>query len=72
MNRIQVVLEGHFDKERPSSRQIASLRKLITWLTEKYRISGAKITGHNDHAATDCPGRHLKKLLPELRKSAAH
>lgn len=67
MNRIQVVLEGHFDKERPSSRQIA-----FTWLTEKYRISGAKITGHNDHAATDCPGRHLKKLLPELRKSAAH
>lgn len=69
-NRIQVVLEGHFDREKPNSRQIAALRRLIGWLSKKYAIPGSRISGHNDHAATDCPGRNLKRLLPLIRRAA--
>lgn len=70
-DRALIVLEGHFDTETPKPEQIAALKQLIAWLSERYAIPGNKISGHNDHVATDCPGKNLKALLPELRQSAA-
>ena len=70
-DRILVVLEGHFDTETPAPEQVAALKQLIAWLSAKYAIAGSKISGHNDHVPTDCPGKNLKTLLPGLRRSAA-
>lgn len=66
-NRIQIVLEGHFDREEPTPAQLQSLDKLVLWLAAKYRVPAAKISGHNDHVPTDCPGRNLKSYLPLLQ-----
>ena len=71
MNRIQVVVEGHFDKERPNEKQLASLRRLVSWLTSKYLIPSDKITGHGDHVSTDCPGKNLKTHLSGLRANVS-
>ncbi|MCB1511757.1 MAG: N-acetylmuramoyl-L-alanine amidase [Hyphomicrobiaceae bacterium] len=62
--KIQIVVEGNFERERPSEAQVRALRSLVCWLRAKYR--GARVTAHNDFASTDCPGRHLKVLLPSL------
>jgi len=70
-NRIQIVLEGHFDKEQPSPAQLQSLDKLVIWLAARYRVPAARISGHNDHVATDCPGHNLKGYLPVLRDRVA-
>jgi hypothetical protein len=70
-NRIQIVVEGHFDKEEPSTAQLAALDRLVAWLAQKYRVPAARITGHDDHASTDCPGTHLKSYLPMLREKMA-
>jgi hypothetical protein len=70
-NRIQIVVEGHFDKEEPSPAQLAALDRLVVWLAGKYRLPADKISGHNDHVSTDCPGKHLKSYLPMLREKAA-
>jgi N-acetylmuramoyl-L-alanine amidase len=70
-DRIQVVVEGHFDSEQPNAQQLASLHQLIAWLTATHNIPAANISGHNDHVSTDCPGRNLKKLLSQIRRSAA-
>lgn len=70
-DRIQIVLEGHFDKEQPDPAQLQALDRLVVWLAGKYRVPAGKISGHNDHAATDCPGRHLKGHLPALREKVA-
>ncbi|MEM9030362.1 MAG: peptidoglycan recognition family protein [Pseudomonadota bacterium] len=70
-NRIHVVLEGDFQNERPSPAQLASLTRLTIWLVRRYSIQPAKITGHSDHAATTCPGKHLKAVLPSLLKAVA-
>jgi hypothetical protein len=70
-NRIQIVLEGHFDTEEPSPAQLQSLDKLVVWLARKYRVPAGKISGHNDHVSTDCPGKHLKSYLPTLRDKVA-
>ena len=71
VNRILIVVEGQFDQEEPSAAQLQALTTLVVWLTKKYAIDPANIAGHNDFAATDCPGRNLKSFLPTLRKAAA-
>ena len=67
-NRIQVVLEGHFDREHPTPAQLASLDALVPWLAENHEITSNGISGHNDHAQTDCPGSRLKPHLAVLRE----
>ncbi len=68
---IQVVVEGEFEKEKPVPAQLAALDKLTTWLAAAYRIPPDRITGHDDHAPSDCPGRNLKPYLDELRGKVA-
>lgn len=70
-DRIQTVLEGHFDTEQPNAKQLAALQDLIRWLTRKHNIAADKISGHNDHVATDCPGTNLKILLPQIRTAVS-
>ncbi len=64
-----IVLEGNFETEEVSNEQQKSLQELVIWLASKYNVSADKIKGHNDLAKTACPGKNLKKLLPNLFKS---
>jgi hypothetical protein len=66
-----IVLEGNFENEQPSTKQLESLRELVAWLSTKYEIPVAEIKGHNDYASTACPGVNLKKALPALRQRVA-
>jgi hypothetical protein len=67
--RIQIVVEGDFEREEPSKSELESLTKLVTWLALKYAIAPEGISGHGDHDQTNCPGRNLKPFLEELRKA---
>jgi hypothetical protein len=66
-----VVLEGNFEKEQPSSKQLESLGQLVAWLSANYSIPVPEIKGHSDYASTACPGASLKKLLPAVRQQVA-
>ena len=56
-NRIQIVVEGHFNQEQPSVAQLRSLDRLVVWLAARYQVPATSISGHGDHVAnTDCPG----------------
>lgn len=70
-DRIQIVVEGHFDRERPNQKQLMSLEGLVVWLAQKHEIPAQSISGHNDHAPTDCPGKRLKPHLTVLRDLVA-
>lgn len=71
-NRIQIVVEGHFDQEQPTAAQLRSLDRLVVWLAARHVIPAAKISGHADHVGnTDCPGEGLKTYLPTLRAKVA-
>jgi hypothetical protein len=70
-DRIQIVLEGHFDKEQPGGAQLRSLERLVVWLAARYRVPASGISGHHEHVVTDCPGNNLKRYLPELRSKVA-
>jgi len=64
---IQVVLEGDFTREEPNGAQLAALERLTKQLRLRFNISGDRVSAHNDHAETDCPGTNLKKHIPLLR-----
>ena len=63
-----IVLEGNFENELPTIKQLESLRELVNWLSVNYEIPVSEIKAHNDYAATACPGINLKKLLPTLKQ----
>jgi len=68
---IQVVLEGDFEKEQPTPEQLASLPRLLVWLSLSWNIPIERVSVHKDHAQTDCPGRNLIAVLPDLLRSTS-
>ena len=58
-----VVVEGNFEVEQPTAAQLASLKLVLAWASERYDVTPNTISGHGDHAATLCPGRHLETLI---------
>ena len=62
---IGICLVGNFQERMPSARQLASLKKLVRFLAERYGIAAANIIGHTDapNARTACPGRKFHAYL---------
>jgi len=60
---VGICLVGNFDNSRPSRNQMASLMKLVRFLSERYDIPASRIYGHNTtpgHSTnTSCPGRNF-------------
>ena len=68
---IGICLVGDFRQKMPSERQLASMRRLVTYLARRYEIPANRIVGHRDApgAATECPGGRLHAyVLGALRK----
>ncbi|MCK4627241.1 MAG: N-acetylmuramoyl-L-alanine amidase [Phycisphaerae bacterium] len=72
---IGICLVGHYSKKLPSARQLASLKKLLLFLMDRYKITPARVIGHRDapNTATKCPGETLHRyinnvLRPELAR----
>lgn len=66
---VGINVTGNFDKEVPTDAQMKSLTELVTALCRIYHINPgpATIVGHRDVNSTDCPGKNLYRLLPQLR-----
>lgn len=65
---IGIALVGNFEKQRPSSAQIAAVKTLIGMLKNRYGISSENVVGHNDVKATACPGQYFP--LSEVASAA--
>src|SRR5688572_27693143 len=63
---IGVCLVGNFDIERPTSRQMESVERLVAYLMKTYRIPAVRVVAHSETKATDCPGRHMS--VAEVRR----
>ena len=63
-----VVLEGNFEEEKPTERQLTALRQLLASAQARYRIAPEQIASHKDFAETLCPGKHLHELIPSITK----
>jgi len=64
-----VVFLGDFQVSYPTPLQLEAGRRLIDWLA--LRLELTHLAGHSDfNSTTDCPGQHLRELLPMLAQSA--
>ncbi|HZL38140.1 MAG TPA: peptidoglycan recognition family protein [Tepidisphaeraceae bacterium] len=60
---IGICLVGNFDVTHPTSAQIKSLTKLVSYLMYTYHIPADHVLGHRDTKSTDCPGRYMNVAL---------
>lgn len=64
---LAIKLDGNFEVQKPTAKQIASLQKLLVYLTSQRpdlpKIVRASVKGHRDIKATACPGRNLYPLI---------
>jgi len=71
---IGICLVGNFSEVPPSDLQMASLARLVAWLSGRYGIAEDRVIGHGDVKDTDCPGRHfsfesLRERVRAIRQS---
>ncbi|GMU52860.1 MAG: hypothetical protein AMXMBFR33_20060 [Candidatus Xenobia bacterium] len=62
-----ICLMGALHQQPPTLAQVESLIDLMAWFCHRLSISPDQIQGHRDHLATECPGEHLYRMLPEIR-----
>ena len=56
---IGICLVGNFENHPPSEAQLASLRKLLLFLMNRYDLGAGQIYGHGEVGRTACPGRQM-------------
>lgn len=61
---INIELDGHFEVEQPTDKQLASLRILNKKLMEEIETI-KDVVGHNEVNATLCPGENMKERKSE-------
>lgn len=64
---IGICLVGNFDIERPTSKQMESVARLVGYLSKTHRIPVSRVIAHSETKATECPGRHMS--VAEVRRA---
>jgi hypothetical protein len=59
------VLEGDYDRQQPSDRQVGALTDLLAWAAERFSIDTSTLAGHRDYASTSCPGDAVYGLIAD-------
>lgn len=68
---IGIALVGDFDRQVPSRSQGHSLKALIASLCSRFHLDAGDVFGHGDLKSTDCPGKHLRRMLPQFTQQLA-
>jgi len=59
---IGICLEGNFDVQKPSDRQVFALRDLLKRLAKKHNIKKEAVMFHTNYAPyKTCPGKNIKR-----------
>ena len=68
INTIAVELDGNFEIEEPTKKQLDSLKRLKKFLDKKLKKK-LFVKGHKDHSgnATACPGKNLYNKLNTIK-----
>ena len=67
---IGIALVGNFEEKPPTPNQLSSLKRLLGFLMQEYKVPREKVVGHSDVAVahTKCPGKHmpLREIVDSL------
>lgn len=67
---IGILVLGNFEKQRPSTAQLGSMRNLVDILRTTCNIRRSKVFGHRDLSPSMCPGQRLYPYVATLRQTA--
>ena len=71
---IGICLVGNFDKQRPTKRQMESLRVLVEYLMDRCHLPSSAVKSHQQINVihTRCPGKHfpIKTFMSDLKSAA--
>jgi N-acetylmuramoyl-L-alanine amidase len=70
LDSVGIALIGNFERETPTSAQMNALVTLLKDLQREYGIDRLQL--HGDLAATKCPGRNLRALVPQIAARAGY
>jgi hypothetical protein len=65
---------GNYDIQPATAAQLGAIADLMAWALDRFELEPDRIGGHYEHAATVCPGQHLRAPLEDgtlLRMIAA-
>ncbi len=68
---IGICLIGDLEGGQPTSRQLATLEQLTSWLCGQTGVRASQIYGHGQVKQTECPGRNMRPRLAGLRRTVA-
>lgn len=57
---IGICLVGNFQDHRPSTAQLASIKRLVGVLKKEYGLKSSQVVGHRDVKSTACPGKFFR------------
>ncbi|WP_242927870.1 peptidoglycan recognition protein family protein [Pontibacter vulgaris] len=63
-----VVVEGNFEEEELTQKQMKTLHLLVPALAKRYKIPADSIATHKDYAQTACPGKKLYTEVGQLQQ----
>ncbi|MEM7262034.1 MAG: N-acetylmuramoyl-L-alanine amidase [Planctomycetota bacterium] len=75
---VGVALIGNFDRVHPTSKQLEALSSLLVKLCKQHKVPLNRVYTHSERrlegglADTACPGKHLQKRVPNLKKQLAN
>lgn len=67
--KVGVVVHGDYRSRTFTSTQENNIVSLLAWLCYYYDIEPSSIVGHQDLAATECPGDNIYSALPRIRNT---
>ena len=66
---IGVMLLGNFEKQKPTDKQLMTLRAVIDAIQTEFLIPFSRVYGHRDLGQTLCPGRHLLSYVHLIQRN---
>jgi hypothetical protein len=68
-NNLGIMVLGNFNKQSPTSAQLARLDDLLPKLTRFFGVSPGHVHTHRELMPTTCPGKRLQKHMVTLRRN---
>ena len=66
-NNLGIMVMGNFMHERPTPQALASLARLVSSESARYRVSSSNIRTHRELSPTACPGDALQREVLAAR-----
>ena len=70
-HNLGILVLGNFDKQLPSSKQMASLQTTLGSFKQQYRVPTRRVYTHQELVSTACPGRNLQSQMAGVRRRLA-